>query len=105
MATRMTEAGHGRPRQPRLSRKALRTWAWTAGAIAFFTPWAVLGGAPKPADASQPSSPRRVIVVRRITRRVVVHERAESAPVRYVYTGGGGSSAPAPAPVSSTGGS
>lgn len=103
----MTEAA-ARPRRPRLPKVALRTWAWVVGAIAFFTPWAILGQRPAPAGADEPGGPRRVIVVRRIIRRVVIHESPQNQQVRYVYVGGSGgssSSGGGSAPATSTGGS
>jgi hypothetical protein len=116
----MTESAMRR----RLSRGALRALAWIAGGAAFAAPFAVLTVSPKPATAEPGSGGqgRRVIVVKEITRRVVVQQPAESAGVRYVYVGdGSGSSASAgssgsssstsstnaapPPPSSSTGGS
>ena len=109
-----------RPRPRRLSRWTLRALAWIAEALAFLSPFAGLTISPKPATAEQSSGDgaRRVIVVRRITRRVIVQPAPERQPVRYVYVGGGssGGSAPAsggyvssavaaPPPATSTGGS
>ena len=107
----MTEARAGQAqhkRRARLPKHVLRAWAWIAGTLAFFTPWVVLGTSPRPATAEAPAK-RPVVVIRKITRRVVIRQAAKPAPVRYVYTGGGGGggssySAP-PAPVASTGGS
>ena len=83
----MTEA----TRRRRLSRGALRAIAWVAGGAAFAAPFAALTVSPKPATADPGSGrdARRVIVVRKITRRVVVQQPAEPAGVRYVYVGGG----------------
>lgn len=108
-------------RRRRLSRRALRALAWVAGGLAFASPFAALTASPRPAVAADAARPRRVIVVRKITRRVIVHPAPESPPVRYVYVGGGStgstptsatsssgapSAAAAPAPAStSTGGS
>ncbi len=102
----------------RLSRPALRAWAWVAGIATFASPAVALGLHPKPASAAagQAPRPRRVIVVRTITRRVIVERPSRPSGVRYVYTGGGsvgssssggGSSRPAsaPAPAGTTGGS
>jgi len=113
----MTEAS---PKRPRRSRRTLRAWAWAAGALAFLAPWAAFGVSPKPATASAEGAPkpRRVIVVRKITRRVVVQDQPTNQPVQYVYIGGGASgssssssggggpvSAPPPAPTTTTSGS
>jgi hypothetical protein len=112
----MTDAA--RTTRRRLSRRALRAWAWVAGIATFVSPAAALAIQPKPsvAAASATQARRPVVVVRKITRRVIVREPARSAPVRYVYAGGGsggsgavassGSApAPAPAPATTTGGS
>lgn len=109
----MTEAV--RAKKPRLSRGMLRAWAWVVGGAAFFAPFVVLAGAPKPAvavDAERATkAPRKVIIRRKIIRRVIVVEQPKTQPVQYVYTSGGssgsgssssGGSAP---PPSSTGGS
>jgi len=108
-------------RRPRRSKRALRAWAWIAGALAFLAPWAAFGASPKPATAVAESAPkpRRVIIVRKITRRVVVQDQPANQPVQYVYVGGGSSgsssssgssgggavAAPAPAPTTTTSGS
>ncbi len=98
----------------RTPRRILRLWAWIAGGLAFLTPWVALSAAPKPAAqnaATGPTSP--VILVKKITRRVVITPARTTAPVRYVPAGGGSSpggtvAAPAPAPApapATTGGS
>ncbi len=112
-------------RRRRLSRGALRALAWIAGGAAFAAPFASLALAPRPATAtaSAPSDPgRRVILVKKITRRVVVHPAPSTAAVRYVNVGSGSSGStssssssssnsgpvaagPPPAPTTSTGGS
>lgn len=99
----------------RLSRRALRAWAWVAGAATFASPAAALAVQPKPdvAAAGTHEVRRPVIVVRKVTRRVIVREPATSGGVRYVYTGGGSSASTtvssgggsAPAPATTTGGS
>jgi hypothetical protein len=80
-------------KRPRRSKRALRAWAWIAGALAFLAPWAAFGVSPKPATAvaESASKPRHVIIVRRITRRVVVQDQPATQPVQYVYVGGGSS--------------
>ncbi len=95
-----------RTKRRRLSKRALRALAWVAGGVAFFSPWTVLGAAPKPAagEAPKAKSPRQVVIVRKITRRVIVQDTAKVAPVRYVSSSSGGS-APAAAPVTTTSGS
>ncbi|MCJ7832494.1 MAG: hypothetical protein MUP92_03490, partial [Actinobacteria bacterium] len=88
-------------------------WAWILGALAFFSPLAVLGVSPKPAGAEAQSAPspapkpRRVI--HRVVRRVIITQKApiQVAPsVNYIsgggYSGGsssGGSSGSVAAPV------
>jgi hypothetical protein len=113
-----------RPKPRRLSRWALRALAWVAGGLAFLTPFAGLTISPKPATAEPGANEqgRQLIIVRQITRRLIVRPAPERKPVQYVYVGGGspggssGSSAPsraggggstvaAPAPTTSTGGS
>jgi len=89
-------------RRRRLSRRALRALAWVAGGLAFASPFAALTAAPRPATAGDGASPRRVIIVRKITRRIVVHPAPEPLPVRYVYVGGGSSSAPSSPSTSSS---
>ncbi len=106
----MTEAARGEPERAkprRLSKRVLRTWAWVAGAAAFFSPWTVLGLSPKPAANAAEGKPRRpVVIVRKITRRVIIQAAPKTQPVRYVYApSSGGSSSSAPAPTTSTGGS
>lgn len=69
----------------RASKGELRVWAWVAGGLAFFAPWVALGASPKPApDAAAAKPERPVLVVRRITRLVVIRDRPTPAPVRYV---------------------
>ena len=92
-------------RRPRLSRRALRALAWVAGGLAFASPFAALTVSPKPAAAESTKEPRQVILVRRITRRIVVHPAPEKPPVRYVYVGNGGTSSSTGASSSSSGAS
>lgn len=99
----------------RASKRELRTWAWIAGGLAFFAPWAALGGSPKPPATPAAAGERPVLIVRTITRRVIIQDRPTQAPVRYVYAPSTGttSSAPSgntappppPPPTTSTGGS
>jgi hypothetical protein len=114
----MTETAN--PRR-RLSRRALRAWAWVAGLATFASPAAALAMQPKPAAPAGPSErPHRPVVIHRtVVRRVIVREPAGPSQVRYVYAGGSSGSsgsnvssvgsapapAPAPAPATTTGGS
>ena len=109
-----------RPPRARATRSELRAWAWVAGGLALVTPWAAVAEAP---DASAGHEKRPVLIVRKVTRRVVVAHPAEPAGVQYVYvngpsSSGGGSSTSsssssssgnsgggAPPPTTSTGGS
>jgi hypothetical protein len=94
----------------RASKRELRLWAWVAGGLAFVAPWAALAGAPKPASAAATAGERwPAVVVRTITRRVIVTHPRSDAPVRYVAappngSSSGGAAAPPP-PATSTGGS
>jgi uncharacterized membrane protein YgcG len=82
----------------RASKRELRVWAWLAGGMAFLAPLAVLGASPKPpADAAAGTGDRPVLIVRKITRRVIVRDRPSPAPVRYVV-------APSSSSSSSSGG-
>jgi hypothetical protein len=101
-------------RKARWSRGRLRTLAWTTGIATFLAGAGALGAAPMPETAQPPRDrwvPRQRVIVRRITRRVVVVEPAASAPVTYVQAPAVSSSssssggAPAPAPPPPTGGS
>lgn len=79
----------------RASRRLVRVWAWTAGALSFLSPFALLGLWPKPAysAAAAPTSttarPRRPVVVV-VTKRIVYTQSASSSvsssgPVHYVF--------------------
>jgi hypothetical protein len=101
----------------RASKRELRTWAWIAGGLAFFAPWAALGASPKPPPDAAAAGERPVLIVRTITRRVVIQDRPTQAPVRYVYAPSNGSTTsapsantapappPPPPPTTNTGGS
>jgi hypothetical protein len=92
-------------RRARLSKRALRTLAWVSGGVAFLSPWAVLGLSPRPAAQAAPTQTERpVVIVKKITRRIVVQDTATPAPVRYVVSSSGGGSTSS-APVTSTSGS
>jgi hypothetical protein len=101
-AAEMTDASS---KARRLPKRLLRVWAWIAGALAFFTPWAVLGVSPKPpAGTAAPAAGRPVILIRKITRRVIIQAAPKSQPIRYVYASGSSGSSSS-APVTSSGGS
>jgi hypothetical protein len=94
-----------RARRTRLSKRALRLWAWVAGGLAFLSPWAALALSPKPAaQAAQAPSERPVIIVRRITRRVIVRDapRPSAPQIRYVSSGSSSSAGSAVAPPTTT---
>jgi hypothetical protein len=106
----MTEAarpkGHAASRRQRLSKRALRAWAWIAGATAVFAPLGLIAAQPKVATAAADAGPRTVIVKKTVRRVIVVSPKANPAPQRVVYVGGGSSGGgAAPAPVTTTGGS
>jgi len=104
-------------RRTRLSRRALRASVWMAGGAVFASPWVALGLSPRPVEPAKPAQPGQVVIVRKITRRVIVREAPKKRPVHYVYAGGSsssgssGGSAPssggssAPPPMTHTGGS
>lgn len=110
-----------RAARKRATKRELRAWAWIAGGLAFLAPWAALGASPRPAVvAAQGSGGRSVILIRELTRRVVIQHPATQAPVQVVYAGSGSSAsssassgssgggsvqAAPPAPTTSTGGS
>jgi hypothetical protein len=105
----------------RLTKGSARAWGWVAGTIAFVLPWAAIGAKVKASAGSAEASaeqPRPVVIIRKVTRRVIVqHAAPTQAPqVRYVTVGGGSSggssggggsapAAPPPPPPASTGGS
>jgi hypothetical protein len=99
------------PRRKRASRRMVRLWAWTAGALSFLAPWALLGHWPKPAPvaaaAAAPAKatrPRRPVVVV-VTKKIVYTD----SPTSSVSTTGGGSVhyvyAPSTTPVATSCGS
>lgn len=94
----------GSPRRV-ATKGALRLAAWSSAAAALVASWGVFGALPKPiAVATVPQNrPQRIVVVKRVLRRVIVHEAAPSTPPTTVtFAPASGSSAPAP---TSTGGS
>jgi hypothetical protein len=89
----MTDKANERTGRRRASKRELRLWAWVAGGLAFFAPWAALGASPKPAPSAAAATPDRpVVIVKKITRRVVIQARPSSAPVQYVTVPSSGSS-------------
>lgn len=80
----------------RASKRALRVWAWVTGGIAFLAPLGALAASPGPpaADVAQGRPDRPVLVIRRITKRIVVREQPADVPVQYVYAPSTTSSAP-----------
>ncbi len=104
----MTEQAE-KVRRPRASKRELRAWAWVAGALAFLAPAAILGAVPKPPqDAAASTRQRPTVVVRKITRRIIVTKPSAPAQVRYISGGSAssGTSSVSSAPAAtSTGGS
>lgn len=94
-------------RRPHASKRELRAWAWVAGALAFLAPAAVFGAVPKPPQDAAQATNRPDLVIRKITRRIVITRPAASSAVRYVAGGStSGSSSVSSAPAAtSTGGS
>ncbi len=88
----------------RASKRELRVWAWVAGGLAFFAPWAALGASPKPAtEAAAAKTERPALIVKKITRRVVIRDRPAPAPVQYVVVGSSSSSGSSSSASSSSG--
>ena len=86
----------------RWSKGRVRALAWVTGVATFFAGFGILGAAPKPssANATGPSGPqkppRQRVIVRKVTRRVVVVDPVVTAPVTYApstSTGDGSSTA------------
>jgi hypothetical protein len=90
-----TEQTGERTRRARAPKRVLRGWAFVAGAASFAVPWVALSAVPRPPAAPQRVTPQ-VIDIRKVTRRIVIHDPAHthvvagSPPVRYVYVGGSG---------------
>jgi hypothetical protein len=91
------------PRRPRLSKRALRVWAWAAGAMAVFAPLGAL--AIQPTVPTERAAPRPVIVKKLLRRVIVVSRQQPSGPPRIVYVGGGTSTGGSAPPPTTTGGS
>jgi hypothetical protein len=91
------------------SKGALRLTAWSTAAAAFLASWGVFGALPKPtASVVVPRTEApKIVVIRKVLRRVIVHAEAPaaSAPPAVTFSpGSSGSNPPPPAPTS-TGGS
>jgi hypothetical protein len=74
-------------RPKRWAKGRVRALAWVTGAATFLAGLGVVGIAPKPAASAAQGdhrAPRRQMIVRHITRRIVIVEPATSAPVTYV---------------------
>jgi hypothetical protein len=86
------------PRKRRLSKRAIRIWAWVAGVASFSAPWVVLGASPRPEAASAVAPPTQQVIIRKVIRHVQAKAAPAAAPkVTYVYQ-------PAqPAPAKTTG--
>ncbi|MGE5226243.1 MAG: hypothetical protein ACM3OO_05150 [Planctomycetaceae bacterium] len=106
-------AAAAKPR--RASRRQIRVWAWIAGTLSFFAPFAAFGLSPRPAASAAPVKtkpphlrpPKRPVVIV-VTKKIVIDAPSASAassstttsgsaPVNYVYAPA--PAAPAPAPV------
>jgi hypothetical protein len=110
-----SERAEPKAKRKRASKRAVRVWAWSLGALSFLSPLAFLGASPK-AEAANPAGsasatttaaaqpPKRPVVIV-VTRRII--KRAAPKPV---YTsssssGGGGTtyvSAPVSAPAATS---
>jgi hypothetical protein len=87
------------------SARALRSIAWASAGAAFVASWGVLGVLPKPtAPVTGAPAPQEVIVVRKVLRRVIVHQEAPPpSPPAVTWTPA--PTGPTSGPVTSTGGS
>jgi hypothetical protein len=78
----------GKPK--RASRKVVRVWAWTVGALSFLSPWVLFNSWPKPAFSAASAAPttttpqRPVVIV--VTKKIVYTKSPSSS----VSTSGGG---------------
>jgi hypothetical protein len=99
------------PKKRRLSRGWIRATAWLAGGVTFLGGLGALAAAPKPAQTLKADGPQKrpVVIVRKITRRVIITDPVVSAPVQFVSGSSSSSSSsssnPAPPPSTSSGGS
>ena len=91
-------------RRPRASKRLLRAAAWVAGGLAFLAPAAVLSAAPKPPADATAVGRRPTVVIRKITRRIVMTRPSAPAAVRYVPggTASSGSSSVSSAPAATS---
>jgi hypothetical protein len=101
--------GDRRRRPPRWSRSRLRTLAWITGIATFVGSLGVLGASPKPESTRAATvRDRPSVLVRRITRRIVIVHPSVGAPVAIVppsTNSTASSSGSMPAAPPSTGGS
>lgn len=97
----MTDPSASRPRQPtrakkqRVPKAALRVWAWIAGVLAFFAPWSALNASPSPDSTAAAHRVRQVrpLIIRKITRRVIVVTTVPHViHIGATYSGSGGTS-------------
>ena len=111
---RPTKGERSPRRKERWSKGRVRTLAWMTGGLTFLAGFGILGAAPKPSASAAPQKSarwkpaRQKVIVRHVTRRVVIVDPVASAPVYYAPSSGGGTStgspsgsgttAPAPAP-------
>lgn len=107
----MTDAAPA-PRRRRLPKHWVRAIAWVTGTATFVTGWGTLVASPRPSAAAPPRARTRrpVIIVRKITRRIVIKDPRPVAPVVSAPTWSGPAQvaappAPAPPPPTTTGGS
>lgn len=81
-----------RARAKRASRRVIRVWAWSLGALSFLSPFTLFGLSPRPAQGQGLGTPvaaqqrRRVIVI--VTKKIVYSAApagpTSSGPVTYV---------------------
>jgi len=93
------------PRKKRASKRTLRIFAWTAGALSFAASGTAIGLLPRPPAASAATKPKpRVIIVHKTIKRIVWQQAAAPAAaapkVKYVYVNGGGGGSAAPVATS-----
>jgi len=111
-----TERGAVRPissaTSRRISKRTLRSMAWVGGGAAFLAAWTVIDVVPKPAQseaAPARATPRRLVVIHHVIRKVIIQAQAPSVGGLTTTSGSGGGvvyvPAPVSAPVVSSGGS
>jgi hypothetical protein len=87
------------------SKRSLRIAAWGSAFAAFASAWGVIGSLPKPepAVALERAQPRKLVVIKQVTRRIVVQDPVPAPPTVTFVPGPVSTSGPPPA--TSTGGS